>query len=279
MRRGSFFCKMGTKQQPIQKEQSMQKHIMAWLAIAGLFTGLWLSGCQTPILSGGGNPPLRVGVATDNPPMIFKQGGQILGLEADHAREMAKALGRPLQFVEIPWDDLIGALLGDRIDIIMSGMTVTPERNIRIAFSDSFMQQGMMALIRRADRNRFSASDRICEANVNFTVQKKTTADIYAQQNCRNASSIAWMDPKDAAEALCAKMTDVYIHDAAVITWMASENEADLIALPLPSKKDHLAWGLKKSDTELLETVNKVLDQWKQDKTLDRLRKRWIQPD
>src|SRR5262245_15025232 len=74
------------------------------------------------------NPSLRVGLAPDSPPVVFRQGPQIVGLEPDMARALAEALGRPLEFVPYEWDNLIPALLAGRIDVIMSGMTVTPAR-------------------------------------------------------------------------------------------------------------------------------------------------------
>ena len=54
---------------------------------------------------------LRVGVTPNAPPLIFKQGNKIVGLEADFARELAKYLDKSLRFVELEWQDQIPALL------------------------------------------------------------------------------------------------------------------------------------------------------------------------
>ena len=91
------------------------------------------------------------------PPLIYKQGKQIVGLEADLARGLANYLGRPLQFVEVAWKDQIPFLQEGRIDIIMSGMSITKLRKIRIAFSDPYSRTGQMALVRREDIQRFAA--------------------------------------------------------------------------------------------------------------------------
>ena len=64
---------------------------------------------------------LRVGVSANSPPLIFKQRNKLVGLEADLAMELATFLGKSLRFVELKWDDLIPALLENRIDIVMSG--------------------------------------------------------------------------------------------------------------------------------------------------------------
>jgi len=258
----------------------MRKIITGFMAILVLAASVFCPGCKTVPLSGGSkNPVLYVGITPDCPPIIFKKNNQILGLEADLARELAKALDRPLQFVEVPWDQQINSLLNDKFDIIMSGMTITRERQVRIAFSEPYLQQGQMALVRRTDLDRFGTSQQIYKANANFAVQRKTTGDIFVQQVCRNASSVGNLDPAEAAQALCCKMVDIYIHDAPIIIWMASENESDLTTVPIQSPTQSIAWGLKKTDANLMAAVNQVLARWKQDGTLDSIRQRWLPGD
>ena len=258
----------------------MHKVMAGFMAILALGIGIFFSGCQTmPRSDGSKNPTLYVGITPDCPPIIFKKGNQILGLEADLARELAKTMDRPLKFVEVPWGQQINALMADKFDVIMSGMTITRARRVRIAFSEPYLQQGQMALVRRTDLDRFGNSLRVCNANANFAVQRKTTGDIFVQQVCRNASSVGNLDPADAAQAICCKMIDIYIHDAPIIIWLASENEADLTTVPIQTPTQSIAWGVKKSDVDLRATLNKVLAQWKQDGTLDRICQRWIPGD
>lgn len=256
----------------------MHKIITAGMVALALGAGIFFfTGCKTMPLSGSNkNPTLYVGITPDCPPLIFKKGSQILGLEADLAHALAKTLDRPLQFVEVPWDQQINSLLADKFDVIMSAMTITRERQIRIAFSEPYLQQGQTALVRRTDLDRFGTSAKICNANANFAVQRKTTGDIFVQQICRNAASVSNLDPADAAQAICCKMIDIYIHDTSIIAWLASENEADLTTVPIQSPTQAIAWGLKKTDGELLATLNKILEQWKADGTLDRISQRWL---
>ena len=68
---------------------------------------------------------MRVGVSPDYPPMVFKQNDRITGAEADLALRLGNALGSPVEFVEMGWDQLIASLMEGKIDIIMSGMTIT----------------------------------------------------------------------------------------------------------------------------------------------------------
>lgn len=250
-----------------------------WGTAAWAIVGLILAGCRTgPSLMGGRSALLRVGVTPDSPPIIFKMGAEVRGIEADLARELARSLGRPLQFVELPWDQQIGALLAGQIDLIMSGMTITDERRVRIAFSDPYLLQGQSALIRRVDATRFGAAPDLLTANAHFAVQKKTTADMLVQQVCRNAASVGWLNPDEGAQALCARMIDIYIHDTPIVIWLASENEADLTVVTLPTPRQEMAAGIRKTDTALLAEINALLADWKTNGTLDRIRDAWLPP-
>ena len=87
---------------------------------------------------------LRVGVSPDSPPLIFKQNDEISGLEAEMAVALANYLEKTAVFVEVPWEDQIPALLANRTDIIMSGMSVTLARQYEIAFSKPYFKSGLM---------------------------------------------------------------------------------------------------------------------------------------
>ncbi len=93
-------------------------------------------------------PVLRVGVCANSPPIIFKQAGDYAGVEAELARGLGDALGMNIQFVDCPWNELIPALLDGKFDIIMSGMTITEQRSVRIAFTSPYLTAGQMCLVR-----------------------------------------------------------------------------------------------------------------------------------
>jgi polar amino acid transport system substrate-binding protein len=134
----------------------MRRRLLLHLLFAGI-----LAGCASAVSTTSQVAdvvPLRAGVAPNYEPVIFKQGGEISGIEADLAGLMAESLGRPVELVEMSWFELIPALEESRIDIIMSGMSVTPARREQVLFTDPYMQVGQMALIRTADLGRISDS-------------------------------------------------------------------------------------------------------------------------
>jgi polar amino acid transport system substrate-binding protein len=119
---------------------------------------LSFTGCQTTSSDkrSTNDNALRVGVTPTLPPMVFKRDGQLTGLEIDAARALGEHLGRPVRFVELKWEDQIESLLAGRTDIIMSSMTITAERRMRLAFSNTYLNVGQLLLVRRADFNRYA---------------------------------------------------------------------------------------------------------------------------
>jgi ABC-type amino acid transport substrate-binding protein len=101
--------------------------------------------------------PLRVGVTPDYPPIISKRGKDIIGVEADLARRLALELNRPVQFIELRWEKQIPALLAGETDIIMSGMSVTKARKVRIDFSDHYLKSGLLNMMLIEDAFRYNS--------------------------------------------------------------------------------------------------------------------------
>ena len=92
---------------------------------------------------------LRIGVSADRAPLNMKnREGEVVGFEADIVQALATAMGLELRFVVKPFAELIPSLERGEIDLAISGMTMTPERNARVAFAGPYFVSGMSVLAR-----------------------------------------------------------------------------------------------------------------------------------
>lgn len=257
-----------------------------WVLVlmVGWVTFGWIAGCTSTAKDASSLPSnapdenvLRVGVSTNAPPLIFKQGTKIVGLEADFARELAKYLGKSLRFVELRWKDQIPALLENRIDIIMSGMTITRLREVRIAFSIPYFTSGQMALIRREDEALFKTGFFVLTKNSAIGAIKDTTGEYFIETQYGSVKKISFSTSRDAVKALIDKRIDMFVHDAPIILYLASENETKGIT---PSfsllTKEYLAWGIRKNDEGLLTSANEFLKTINDDGRLKQMIRFWI---
>src|SRR5262245_55759959 len=125
---------------------------------------------------------LRIGISPDYPPLAYKDGAfGLVGVEVDLANQLGKGLGKEIVFVETPFPELINALLGERIDIIMSGMSVTTDRAKLVNFTDSYSPIGQMALVRAKDVPSFPDVQTFTNTTQRVGFVKDTTGELAAR--------------------------------------------------------------------------------------------------
>ncbi len=257
---------------------------LAPLVGAVLFLMIWGSGCQTP-KSQAPAPPmaaaetgevLRVGITANMPPLIYRQDGQITGLEVELAKGLGRFLDRPIQFVEIPWEDQITHLVANKIDIIMSGMSITDMRRMRIAFCAPYAKTGQMALIRREDTQRFQTGYYSLVEIPSIGAVRNTTGDIFIRSRFPDTRKIFYDTLDDGVRALMGRKVDVLVYDAPAVMMAAAKFESWLLPIPKMFTNEFLAWGVRKDNTELLREANAYITQLKAKGQLQEMVNRWI---
>ena len=63
-------------------------------------------------------------------------------MDMDYARRLAKSMGVKFVPVNTAWDGIITALMTNKFDIIMGGMTITQARNLKVNFADPYIEVG-----------------------------------------------------------------------------------------------------------------------------------------
>jgi polar amino acid transport system substrate-binding protein len=179
--------------------------------------------------------------------------------------------------VVLPWEDQIPALLEGRIDIIMSGMSVTKAREIRIAFAEPYLKSGLVAAMRAEDARKYNSKESILNGYVTVAAVKDTTGDAFVKRNFPNAVRKTFLsNAKDGITELKRGVIDIFIYDAPSVIWLVSENEADISGFWEPLTEEYLAWGVRKNDEKFLADVNTVLKQWKRNGTLNSVLQKWL---
>jgi ABC-type amino acid transport substrate-binding protein len=241
--------------------------------------GLGFGGCATDGEKTAQPPAnaILVGVTANYPPVIFKMSGQITGLEADLARRLSAELGKPIQFVEISWDGQIPALLEGKTDIIMSGMTITQARQVRITFSQPYLKSGLMIAFGTQNALKYNSLGNIIGSVPAVGFVEGTTGEVYARDVFRMGNRMVPVkSASEAALALKNRRFDIFVYDAPSIIWIVSENEAELKFLPEFLNTEYLGWGLRRDDRELLVKVNALLNKWEKDGTLKETILKWL---
>ena len=224
------------------------------------------------------SPTLRVGVSPDYPPIIFKEDGKIVGVEADFAAALGKELGMNIQFVELPWKSIIPALNNRQIDIIMSGMSITEERSQLVNFTDSYFSISQMLLVRRNEMGMFRKPGKGYYVRSGFTVgvAKGTTGENLARKYLPNNRIIPFNTVKEGREALKSGQIDCFLHDAPTIWRYADGSDPQLAGVYWEIGRENLAWAVSKSNPRLLKRIREITNEWRFKGTSSKIVTKWI---
>jgi ABC-type amino acid transport substrate-binding protein len=220
---------------------------------------------------------LRVGLVTDYPPLAFEEAGQVQGVEVELAKLVAYDLNREIVFKTMAFDELIPALVGGRIDVIMSGMSITPERERQVVFAQPFLQVGQMALIRANERSQFPDRRGLLATGARVGYVEDTTGAQFVKAHMPNARLAPQSTVDAGVQALRTGSIDVFIHDAPTI-WRIAGNatEEQLVGLFWPLTEEQLAWAVRPADALLLQQLNAVLVAAQENGRLQAILNQWI---
>ncbi len=242
---------------------------------AMLGAALGLASCTSSGTAG--RPDLRIGVTPDYPPIVYRDGDELTGVEIELGRMAAASLGRRPEFVELEWSELIPGLIRGEIDVIMSGMSVTPDRAARVLFTEPYLRVGQLALIRSSEVARFGPPGAIRRRSSRVGYVNGTTGEDLARGELAATASYAFDDVAAGIRSLRAGRIDFFIHDAPTIWRIAMDPEAqDLVGLFRPLTDETLAWAVAPDNDALKRELDAVLDDWRANDRLEPVLDRWI---
>ena len=249
-----------------------------------LVASILLAGCAVPVEQAGKpndsaltKSVLRVGVTPNYPPLVELQDGKLAGIEIDLANQVGKDLNKRMDFVQLPWEKLIPALVDGDIDVIMSGMSITAERKKKIAFTEPYLHIGQMAITRIDEIQKLGSLSDLLNAPITVGFEAGTTGETFVLENMHNARPQSMTSIDAGIAALRSHEIDAFIHDAPT-AWRIGSDPAyhDLIGLYWPLTDENLGWGVRLSDQELRTALNEQISIMKKDGRLASITRKWI---
>lgn len=223
--------------------------------------------------------PLRIGMAPNYPPLAFKKDGHLQGIEVDFAKRLGGALNRKIELVEIKWENLPSALEKKKVDMVMSGTSITEARKEKFNFTDPYLTVGQMAIVRAADYPKLREPGAMDQPDARVGFVSRSTGEAWARANLKKAKLHGYTNTAEGVAALENDQIDFFVQDAPAV-WRVTggimNEHPKLKGLYRPLTTEQLAWVVPKDDPELLAQLNKVLAQWKKDGTLDDVIDDWI---
>ncbi len=224
--------------------------------------------------------PKKIVIGLDDsfPPMGFKDDkGEIVGLDIDMAKEAAKRAGMEVEFKAIDWSSKEAELKSKKIDALWNGLTVSPEREKNILFSNTYMKDKQYIVIRNDDESIKSKADL---AGKVVGVQQASTGES-ALQNDPSGKTVK--ETKSYADFVSAFMdlgigrVDAVIADGVIARYLMTKEPGKYkIVEGTDYGVDNFAVGFRKDDTALRDKINGILAEMKKDGTADKIVEKWL---
>ena len=121
---------------------------------------------------------LRVGFESGYMPFeMTNKKGEFIGFDIDFGKRMANAMGVKFVPVNTAWDGIIPALVTDKFDIIMGGMTITQERNLKVSFADPYIVVGQAILLNKKHEGTVTSYKDLNDPKYILTLRMGTTGE------------------------------------------------------------------------------------------------------
>jgi polar amino acid transport system substrate-binding protein len=221
---------------------------------------------------------LRVGFEAGYLPFeMANKKGQFIGFDIDVAKEMAKAMKVKFVPVNTAWDGIIPALMTKKFDILISGMTITQERNLKVNFADPYIIVGQTILLAKKHAGKVKSYKDLNDPKFILTSKLGTTGEQAIKRMIPKATYKSFEVESEAALEVLTGKADATIYDLPFCaTFMAQRGEGKLIFLDEPFTFEPLAWAIRKGDPDFMNWLNNFLRQMKNDGRYDKIYNKWI---
>ena len=264
----------------MRRASRMAGMLMATALVAGsVQLAMAAGGTVSPVLDRiQAKKELVGGTAADMPPLnMTTKDGQIVGLEVDIASLFAGGMGVKLTLTQVKFNDLLPALEAGQVDMVLSGMTILPERNLRTAFVGPYFASGKSILTKAANADALSDSEKINNPDKVLVTLKGSTSQLFVERVFPKAKLVL-TDDYDQAVAMVrddkahAMVADYPICQVSVFRYP----DAKLATLKNPISYEPLGIALPAGDPLLVNLVQNMLSTLEKSGELELLMQKWF---
>lgn len=224
-----------------------------------------------------------VGLDDSFPPMGFKdEKNEIVGFDIDLAKEVAKRLGREVEFKAIDWNSKEAELKSGRVDILWNGLDITDKRKENMLFSEPYMDNRQIVFV--AKNGKVSVAGEADLAGKTIGTQSGGTTEEYFENKPELKASMKevkyYPDYINAFMDLENGRLDAVVGDEIIGRYYISKHPDEIQAIDtVIGTVSQFGIAFRKDDQKLRDEVQKVFDEMKADGTVAKISEKWFAKD
>jgi len=221
---------------------------------------------------------LIVGTMGGMPPLnMTAKDGEIFGLEADLARLMAGAMGVKVKFVVKPFPELLPALESGQVDMVLSGMTITPNRNLKVAFVGPYFVSGKAFLTKIKTIAQAKDAAEVNSPDTKLVALRGSTSQAFAESVLDKTTLHTTGTYDEAVDMVLNDKVQAMIADYPIcVVSVFRYPEAGLLSVVTPLTYEPIGIAIPANDPLLMNWTTNTLNNIEASGMLDKLRLKWF---
>jgi len=253
--------------------------LLTLTACAGMDLGKSTSPALDRIVASG---ELVVGTAASMPPLnMTTKDGEIIGMEIDLAQAMANSMGVKLRVAPMQFHELLPALEAGKIDMILSGMTITPQRNMKVAFVGPYFRSGKAILTKLPTMAQAQTPEDVNDPRKSVVTLRGSTSEQFVKNNLTKVKLVTANSYDEAIDMVINGKVDAMFADYTIcVVTIFRYPEEKLLTVVSPLTYEPLGIALPDNDPLFVNWVENYLDTLEDSGALEELTWEWFQnPD
>ncbi len=207
--------------------------------------------------------------------------GDFIGFDIDMGKKMAEAMGVKWVPVNTAWDGIIPSLMSNKFDIIMSGMTITQERNLKIGFADAYIEVGQGIIVSSKLAGKINSYKDLNDSAYTVISKLGTTGEEAVKSMIPKAKYKAFETESEGAMEVLAGNADAFVYDMPYLNIFMKQRggSGTVYLLNKAFTYEPLAWAINKGDPDFMNWLNNFMTQVKNDGTYDAIYDKWFGSD
>jgi polar amino acid transport system substrate-binding protein len=221
---------------------------------------------------------LAVGMTGNMPPLnMTSKEGELIGYEVDLAKAMAKAMGVRAKLTVMPFAELLPALQAGKIDLILSNMTITPGRNLKVAFVGPYFTSGKAFLTKIKTIANADEAEDIDAKNTKLVALKGSTSQAFVEEAIPDATLVTANDYDEAVKMVLEDKVHAMVADypICVVSVFRYPNQG-LLSVVTTLTYEPIGVGVPAGDPLLVNWVENFMGIAEETGLLQELQENWL---
>jgi len=221
---------------------------------------------------------LVVGTMGNMPPLnMTSKDGEIFGMEPDLARMLAMAMNVKVKFVTKPFNELLPALHTGQVDMILSGMTITPERNLKVAFVGPYFISGKAFLTKKETIAYAKKAEDANNPNTKIVTLKGSTSQAFAETFLDKTTLFTTGTYDEAVDMILQDKAQAMIADYPIcVVSVFRYPEAGLLSVVTQLTYEPIGIAIPANDPLMMNWTQNTLNGLEESGILDELKLKWF---